>query len=1122
MASALVVIAALMGPVAQVEGAKASRTPRPSPTPTAPPTCNLVPQLRDVAVTQGVGAYQPLVRGKETLVRAFLSKPTCAASAAIIELTGGSVTVTPGSGTPTTIANPTPRPTSPFPQLAAASAAPLVNSTADPIFVVPGAALAPSSTTAFTATFQITVTYQSRTSSTATPVPGSVTFTTRPGSTTAITAAVGARTNALRILVVPMGNAALPFAESYTQAGDAALQAAMLTVSRIYPLPDGIGTLTNQAGGLRYSVTSGMLDLGPLLGSDGLFCGSGGSNGNFNAIKALLGQFLQSWNAANGGANQADRVLGVVDAAVSKGSSAGCAEGMAAIDSPEAWIRAVPEVTGTPSQSGLVAAIELGHTFGLVPDARDDPFSRFHSPSVYADPTRSNRSYNTRLRTVIVDDRTAMTFIAAANNNNTLLEQPDWAFLICRFGGAATADCPTQAVPIGSGAGVAAGPRFVISGVSDGTLAGTEIVESFFSTDMLPTPPAPQSGYRLVYRNGGAIIGDIGLPTYSEDSAHDHSGPGDPHQHADRALFSGAFDFQTDATRIELWRGSPGSGVLLYARDRNAPPVLDSLTVGGGTGDPENYTNDPGAQDLDPAVSADGEWVAWAATDLDVEGSSPVVRVTPSADATNATPLLVDDVEVTSFEPAWCADGTQLAYVNEEGDLYRIDVDTSDGVSFGAPFQLHDADGVPPFAHDPTWSPDCSQLAYELDGDIWRINADASNPVALTDNGRSFDPSWSPDPEDDRIAYVEEASSSFALSGAKLGSPLPSGIALASFVEPDAPRLAPASHGGNHFVVNSNDDVDDGLCDGTHCSLREAILAANLALNGTAPDEIDFNIPPGGVQTIAPTSALPGITDPLIIDGTTQPGWATGTPVVVIEGTSAGLADGLSVSAGGSTIRGLVINGFADGSAIVLTTVGGNTVESSFIGTNASGDAVGANSTGILVDGTSDNVIGSTVATAGNVISGNGAGISISGAGATGNEVLNNYLGVGKDGSTDLGNATGVVVTGPQNVVGAVASPNIISGNVTGVFIGGIDGDENTVQGNRIGTDATGTTAVSNSNWGINVSSADNLIGGVNAGEGNLISGNATGPISNVSGIAIGGASAAGNRIFGNVIGLDV
>jgi CSLREA domain-containing protein len=1137
VASVVVLIMAVMGPVAQVEGAKPKRTPRPTPTPTATPppaNCDLVPQLRDVAITQGVGAYTPLVRGKETLVRAFLSKPACAASSAIIELTGGSVIVTPGSGSPTTISNPTPRPVSPYPQLASASAAPLVNSTADPIWVVPGSALAPSTTAAFTATFQVTVTYQSRASSTATPVPGSVTFTTRPGSSTPITAPVGARTNALRILVVPMGNASLPFAESYTQSGDAVLQAAMLTMSRIYPLPDGIGTLTNGVGGLRYSVTSGLLDLKALLGSDGLFCGTGGSSGNFNAIKALLAQYLQSWNAANGAANQADRVLGVVDAAISKGSSAGCAEGMAAVNSPEAWIRAVPEAQGVPSQSGLVAALEMGHTFGLVLPARDDPFSKYHSPNVYADPTRSGRSYNTRLRSVIVDDRTAMTFIGAANNNNTLLEQLDWAYLICRFGGATSAECPAPAVPIGSGAGVAAGPRFVISGTTDGTVAGTEVVESFFSTDQLPTPPDPQSDLRLVYRNGGGIIADLGVPSYSEDSAHDHDGPGDPNEHADRSLFSGAFDFQTDATRIELWHGAPGSGLLLYARDRNAPPVLDAVTVSGGTGEAENYTNAPEFADIDPAISADGQWIAWAALDLTNEGEQLIMRVAPADDSSNATPLIIGDVEVNSSDPAWCADGTQLAFVNDEGDLYRIDVDTSDGVNFGTPVLLYDSDGFyTPFARDPTWSPDCSQLAYELDGDIWRIDADGTNAVALTDNGSSFDPSWSPDPEDNRIAYVEEPATFFFTEGSKLGSLLPPAIALASFVEPDAPRSAPADHGGNHFVVNSADDVSDGTCDATHCSLREAILAANGSGNLTAPDEIDFNIAPGGVQTIAATSALPAITDPVIIDGTTQPGYDA-APVIELDGTNAGDGvDGLVMGIGGDsvTVRGLAVNAFSrDGIRIFADD---NVVEGNYIGIGLDGTTDRGNvGIGVQVLGGSGTRIGTGVDVgSGNVISGNDwHGISISGGTAL-DPVLDTIIGgnlIGTDvaGTAAVGNTGFGVFFGSfaqfSQLGGLTAGQrNVISANGFGVVIG-IGAASNTLQGNYIGTDITGAVDLGNISNGIEINQGSGtMIGGHVVGAGNVISGNGT-TVVGANGIRIVGNQAIGNQMYRNRIGTDV
>ena len=62
-----------------------------------PPPCNLIPQLRDVTVNQGVGAYSPLVNGKETLVRFYLSMPSCAGSGASIQITGGTLALSGGA-----------------------------------------------------------------------------------------------------------------------------------------------------------------------------------------------------------------------------------------------------------------------------------------------------------------------------------------------------------------------------------------------------------------------------------------------------------------------------------------------------------------------------------------------------------------------------------------------------------------------------------------------------------------------------------------------------------------------------------------------------------------------------------------------------------------------------------------------------------------------------------------------------------------------------------------------------------------------------------------------------------------------------------------------------------------
>ena len=84
-------------------------------------------------------------------------------------------------------------------------------------------------------------------------------------------------------------------------------------------------------------------------------------------------------------------------------------------------------------------------------------------------------------------------------------------------------------------------------------------------------------------------------------------------------------------------------------------------------------------------------------------------------------------------------------------------------------------------------------------------------------------------------------------------------------------RVVVFTPGPKTWVVNTSDDINDGLCDDIHCSLREAILNANF-LTGT--DNIHFNIPGTGPHTIQPASPLPEITDPVVIDGYTQPGAA--------------------------------------------------------------------------------------------------------------------------------------------------------------------------------------------------------------------------------------------------------
>src|SRR5215207_2961588 len=123
--------------------------------------------------------------------------------------------------------------------------------------------------------------------------------------------------------------------------------------------------------------------------------------------------------------------------------------------------------------------------------------------------------------------------------------------------------------------------------------------------------------------------------------------------------------------------------------------------------------------------------------------------------------------------------------------------------------------------------------------------------------------------------------------------------------------FAPAAFAATFTVTNTNDSGAG--------SLRQAILDANAT---AGLDTISFSIG-SGVQTISPLTTLPVITDPAIIDGTTQPGFS-GTPIIVLNGTSVttGSGVGLWIDAGNSTVSGLAIGNFTNGPAIVLATNG--------------------------------------------------------------------------------------------------------------------------------------------------------------------------------------------------------
>jgi CSLREA domain-containing protein len=265
------------------------------------------------------------------------------------------------------------------------------------------------------------------------------------------------------------------------------------------------------------------------------------------------------------------------------------------------------------------------------------------------------------------------------------------------------------------------------------------------------------------------------------------------------------------------------------------------------------------------------------------------------------------------------------------------------------------------------------------------------------------------------------------------------------------------------FTVNTTNDVDDGSCNIIHCSLREAILAAN---SNPGPDLIHFNIPGSGPHTIlifpATNGPLPTITDAVTIDGYTQPGATPNSnpapqglnaQLKIVIRRSGGSASGLTISASNVVVRGVVINNFNQNG--ILITGSNVIIEGNFIGTDAGGtNDQGNTQDGIRISG-ANNRVGGTLPAARNLISGNNSdGIEITGSGATGNLVQGNLIGTTASGSSGLANTSdGIQIfnSASNNTIGGTAAGagNVIAFNgADGVFVS--SGTGNRIQRNSI------------------------------------------------------------------------
>lgn len=359
----------------------------------------------------------------------------------------------------------------------------------------------------------------------------------------------------------------------------------------------------------------------------------------------------------------------------------------------------------------------------------------------------------------------------------------------------------------------------------------------------------------------------------------------------------------------------------------------------------------------------------------------------------------------------------------------------------------------------------------------------------------------------------------------------------------------PVRAGGGAWTVNTVDDLDDGTCDSTHCSLREAINQVNSLAGNQL---IWFDIPGPPPHIIQLCSALPPITDAVEIDGAQPPG-SIGVPTVVIKpfgplplthvipctpppigffidssdvtvrnlsmvgfnslahpvsgaiivnsganiviehnylglfptGTSQGNREAVLLGSEGPIVRNNVVSGNWNG---IHAMAANSIIQGNFIGTDPTGSFTNAtlrNELGILLNFNADaTVIGGTDAPMKNVISGNGIGIDVR---SEGNAIIGNHIGTDLAGTANLGNSNGIIITDVNNYIGGTMATagNLISGNHLGISIG-TAGDGNVIKNNKIGSDISGTFGIPNYT-GIIVLGQDNVIGGLNPGEANLI-----------------------------------
>lgn len=224
----------------------------------------------------------------------------------------------------------------------------------------------------------------------------------------------------------------------------------------------------------------------------------------------------------------------------------------------------------------------------------------------------------------------------------------------------------------------------------------------------------------------------------------------------------------------------------------------------------------------------------------------------------------------------------------------------------------------------------------------------------------------------------------------------------------------------------------------------------------------------------------------------------------------------------GNTIKDNIISGNTL-SGIGIRSSNSNIIQGNKIGCDRTGMFAIANYYGVALDSSANNTIGGNTSAQRNIISGNAyAGVAINTNISHDNNIKGNYIGINANGAAradTIANYYGIAINDSyNNIIGGAASGerNIIAGNKDGgVAVMGPAAKNNSIKGNYIGTNVSGTDSIPNSNGVLLSGASANIIGGSITGEGNVISGNT------LAGIALVYSGTRLNKVIGNYIGTN-